>query len=160
MAPEGSRNPAQTVAIALLFVVIVFLGLRTYQVARAVLGGWGDAAGMQEVPRTRDVLGETIVTKDSLLASARPAERNPLGDPPRRRTRTRTPPPPVEVKSVIPELGALLYDTVAPMIQLKTGSSVSGWLHQGEVFQGWTVTEIQPRSATIKKGDHQVTLVP
>ena len=59
---------------------------------------------------------------------------------------------------VIPTLGGLMYDSVAPVVQLRIGSRRSDWLRPGDVFEGWRVAEVRPASVRIQKNGRTVDL--
>jgi hypothetical protein len=58
----------------------------------------------------------------------------------------------------MPILSALLFDHVNPSTQINVAGQRSGWLHQGETFQGWTVIAITSHAITITKGGETVVL--
>ena len=51
-----------------------------------------------------------------------------------------------------------MFDTVNPSVQLRLGDTSSGWLHKGDVFEGWTVIEIAENSITVEKKGRTVLL--
>jgi len=61
-------------------------------------------------------------------------------------------------KQLPPVLRALLYDTVSPLVKLSDKGVVSGWMHVGDEFKGWTIEFISSNSVTVSKNGKVVVL--
>jgi hypothetical protein len=145
------------VGFALLLLVGVFLGIRVGGAVHAVLGGRvlvsggpADTAGIAALPDG---------AKDTLIADALMGDRDPFRDPPAVRIEgggvAKASP---AIAKEPPALRALLYDNVNPSVQLSQDATISGWLHKGDSFLGWTVIEITSTSTTISRGGESVVL--
>ncbi len=58
----------------------------------------------------------------------------------------------------MPELGALLYDTINPQVQLRISGQASGWMSEGAAFQGWVVETIRPDAVTVQRQGERIVL--
>ena len=158
MAFRGTGQTAGTLAIALLLVVVAVLATRSYQAARIVLGPAraGDT-GVSHQEGNKVV--EALAWSDSLIAAADPGARNPFTSPPARRRSSNPAPATPEETPADPTLGALLFDTLQPTIQLKLRGKTSEWLNQGDTFSGWTVKDIRPQTVVLEK-DGRLLFLP
>ncbi len=149
------------IGFAVLLVLVALLGLRSRQTATTVLRAETATAG-SAVRSTEDPHGlMEIARRDSMLTAARATRSNPF-----RRGRTvapvaQTPQPentPAPEKPTEPRLLTLLYDDVGPCAQITIGSDRSGWLHEGEEFQGWNVDEIGDMAVTVSRAGRRLVL--
>ncbi len=150
--PQGPRRVGLA-GYAVLALGVALLGLSVRQTVVTVLSGgreFGAAgAGGEGGPTGWRNMG----ARDSLVEQARMGRRDPFQPPPMERAAVRVPvvqaapaPPPE------PRLGSLVYDNVAPTVQLTVGEERSGWLRPGDVFHGWTVLEITRASVRVANG--------
>jgi hypothetical protein len=112
-----------------------------------------------------DAVAQSVIPKKSssypadALSSERPT---PARDPfqyPESAIPRKQPVEPVEDKTQpLPELGALLYDTINPQVQLRISGVSSGWLSEGAVFHGWVVEAIQRDAVTVQKQGERIVL--
>jgi hypothetical protein len=149
-------------AYALILLVVIMLGFRGVMAMGSVLHGARATSINPGVSPDQgsDAVG-ALENRDSLLTSARIEGRDPFSNPviapqvtatERREAKPRQP--------EIPGLRALLYDGVKPVARLILGNSESDWLHVGESFQGWVVTDIRPNQVMISKDGQQIVLRP
>jgi len=140
-----------------LAIVCVLLGFRSYQVADAVLTAHRQTDAVVEAS-TSDKTGASEARPIAEAVPSRPCGRNPFGAPGgervvRNEETYRTAP------GEAPELRALLFDAVAPSVQISVADTLqSGWLRQGDRFMGWTVTKIERSSVTVAKAGKSVVL--
>ncbi len=101
-----------------------------------------------------------INQKASYLKQSTNTGRDPFADPPKAKPKPKSgksgskstkPKAPKPKKLHPPTLRALLYDTVNPSAKLSTKKAVSGWLHVGDEFLGWTIIEISSKTVTVSK---------
>lgn len=160
MSAETKRHLSFWIALGVLVVVGVVLGIRSKQAVTAVLAAKQSGIEVRD-PSLRQRLAEVdkMRDRDSLLATALPTSRDPFRkarSAPRSQTR------PVRDKtpevSGTPSLRALLFDNVAPTVQLSVGSVMSGWLHKGDSFHGWTVEEITSSSVRVSRDGSSIVL--
>lgn len=146
-------------SLGVLLMVLIILGLRSYQVGVLVLPSEIQSPAEATIGRAADTPMLSLAYKDSLLSTAEACDRNPFGPPPaRRRTPPRVRQEKPEPEDETPSLAALLYDNVEPAVQLKYKTSVSTWLREGESFRGWVIVEISSNSVTILKDGKSVVL--
>lgn len=154
-----SRN--HRLSIVIMFVLVGLLGMRSAKTTRVVLtpvAGTIDSV-QSLLPQGLNIMA--IGHRDSMIALAAPARRDPFRektDPPKQRvhvSRTRREQKPKRQKL---ELGALLYDNINPTAQVSIDGKRSGWLRQGDVFQGWTVAVITTDTVTLTKGRDRIVL--
>jgi hypothetical protein len=142
-----------------LLVILILLGLRSYQVGTLVLPSGTPQTTGAAVAQEADSPLLSVAHMDSILSTTESCDRNPFSAP---RGRRRPPPPPRQVdpepEEGTPSLAALLYDNVEPAVQLKYKTSFSSWLRKGESFRGWVILEISPNSVTILKDGEYVVL--
>jgi hypothetical protein len=142
-----------------LLVILILLGLRSYQVGTLMLPSGIQPTTAAAAAQEADSTMLSLAYKDSILSTTEACDRNPFSAP---RARRRTPPPvrqqDPEPEEGPPSLAALLYDNVEPAVQLKYKSSVSTWLRKGDSFRGWVILEISPNSVTILKDGESVVL--
>jgi hypothetical protein len=153
-----TRNPAQPdwvgrFSIALLLASLVVVGIRAHRTSALALYPDRNAASQPGIPK------ETPVYLTEYASSGRPM---PARDPFQYLETTiprKQPVEPVEDKTQsLPELGALLYDTINPQVQLRVSGVSSGWLSEGAVFNGWVVEAIQPDAVTVQKQGERLVL--
>ncbi len=145
------------VGMAIMLVAVLVLALRSQSTVKAVLAGPVLAAETASAPADDGLDMASIAHRDSLIAAARPVARDPFNArsvAPSTTAERRS----VEAAHVRPILSALLFDRVNPSTQINVNGQRSGWLHQGETFQGWTVTAITSDAVTITKGGDTVVL--
>ena len=130
------------------------LGLRSERAVSSVLAGPGLGVLSVDARPGRLPDRDQLASKDSLLAAAEPAGRDPFSDPPppRRPARKASPPKPKAIvvpKPPEPHLQALLYDLVDPAVQLRVKGRTSGWLPVGAEHGGWRILDITARSVVV-----------
>jgi hypothetical protein len=54
----------------------------------------------------------------------------------------------------------ILYDQIRPEVQFSVDGNLSGRLHPGQSFRGWTVMSISTRSCVVQKDGRMLTLSP
>jgi hypothetical protein len=146
------------IAYGCLVAVGVFLGLQTHRAVESVLhSGSMSSAGVRPEAESDRALFDELARKDEALAVRTDAIRDPFqttataaawgaSDVPKRERRL----PPV--------LRALLYDGRRPVVQLQSGRSQSGWLGVGDVYQGWTIDEINADSVRLSRSGSSIVL--
>jgi len=142
----------------LLVLGVALLAIRSAQTVESVLAASRRPAAASIAPAPASMGTGLLATRDSLLAESRRGPRDPFRPPP---PPPRTPErrrPPAEPTPVRPEMRALLFDKVEPSVQLRVGAAESGWLHQGDSFQGWTVVAITASSVELHSGKQTVVL--
>lgn len=153
-----TRNPAQPdwvgrISIGLLLASLVVVGIRAQRTSALALYADRDAAPQSGIPK------ETPPSLTEAASSGRPI---PARDPFQYLETTiprKQPVEPAEDETQsLPELGALLYDTINPQVQLRVSGVASGWLSKGAVFNGWVVEAIQPDAVTVQKQGERVVL--
>ena len=154
----GTQDRAFLPGFVAVLLVGSFLGIRAGEAVRMVLGVQAGAERRSSAssPAKSEPL-VAVARRDSLIAAAGAFFRDPfhpaaepvtLRPPP-----LFAPPPPIQ-----PTLRALLFDPAVPLAQIAVGSAISGWLHPGEVFQGWTVEEISAKSVRLSRAGETVNL--
>jgi hypothetical protein len=155
------RNGRDSLAgIFLLVLVGAWLGLRSGLLMLAVLGLKGQVTRVVTPPNDPSLDQASLAAaRDSLLVRARPGERDPFRGPelsdrafsPARAISQGPEAPPV--------LRASLFDNVnPPSVQISQEGETSEWLHRGDSFRGWVVSDLQPDSIRISKGGRSVVL--
>ena len=159
MEPGNGGGRSGWATLGLLLAVGLVLGFLADRAVRTVLAGHRGATESVAEPAGSAAL-RTPATEDSLLALATPGLRDPFRAPPAPRS-DRTVAAPSQAPSQLtgtPVVRALLYDNVNPTVQIGIGSVTSGWLHAGDLFQGWTVVEISSTSVRITRNGESVVL--
>ncbi len=159
MVREIREDRAFWVGYLVLLLVGVFLGLRSERTIAAVLAAHKLGVACS-TPTTQQSTFDPVrlSLRDSLLVQAQPTVRDPFHAPPAKQQPRR-----VETRPALPEipsLRALLYDKVNPSAKISIGSSLSGWLHEGDQFRGWTVADITPTSVWVSKESRVYVIRP
>ncbi|MBI5836765.1 MAG: hypothetical protein HZB25_05950 [Candidatus Eisenbacteria bacterium] len=143
---------------AALGLAVILLGGQVRQTVVDVLsvtrgtGASGPGAANAGAPAWK-----SVTARDGLVERSHMGPRDPFRLPPARSmTRERGPAAPEPAPA--PRLSSLLFDNVAPSVQLTVGEIRSGWLKAGEVFQGWTVVEIGRASVKVTDGSRTLVL--
>ncbi|MBD3162615.1 MAG: hypothetical protein GF346_09630 [Candidatus Eisenbacteria bacterium] len=160
MKSEGRRFTRFHVALGFVVIAVVVLGIRSENAATEVLTARRQGNVTPDPMLAQSIASaEMMSARDSILASSIPTGRDPFQEGTVRKPRA-TEPHPVRQAAPAPKpaLRALLYDNIAPMIQLGVGEQISGWLHKGDQFQGWTVVEITSSSVEIGRSGERVVL--
>ena len=151
-----TANRRMWAGIAFLTIITAMLALRSQQTASDVLS-YSSESNVPVVATGGDPHGLIgLAQRDSLIASAQAAKKNPFNNPnfiqdfarqvPKQKTKA-----PARRKSPEPRLLTLLHDDVNPCVQIDIGGDRSGWLHHGDSFQGWCVNEISREGVTVAK---------
>lgn len=98
--------------------------------------------------------------RDGELAQAAPPERDPFN-----RVRVSRPSRPraaqtAPAQPALPVLRMILFDEIRPEVQFSVDGDLSGRLHPGQSFEGWTVMSISTRSCVVQNGSRTLTLSP
>ena len=146
------------IGLAVMLALVLVLALRSQRTVSAVLANPAMAAASADAAPAAGggVDMVSLDRRDSLIAAAQPVARDPFSA--RRTAPTERPPRQIEAVATVPTLSALLFDHVNPSTQINVAGQRSGWLHQGETFQGWTVSAITSDAVTITKGGDTVVL--
>ncbi len=144
------------VGLAIMLALVLVLALRSQRTVSAVLANPAVAAAAPAEAVAAGVDMAALDRRDSLIAAAQPVARDPFSA--RRTQPTERAPRQIEAVATAPTLSALLFDHVNPSTQINVEGQRSGWLHQGETFQGWTVSAITSDAVTITKGGDTVVL--
>ena len=165
MNRDDRENHVFWAGFTALLLVGVFLGVRAHSAIQAVLGSWSrPAAAVARVGSVAETTAREEARRDSLVAAAPGATRDPFRPAPAASASPAGPAPRARAAPVAPleddtpVLRALLYDAVRPGVKIRVGSDESPWLYQGDAFSGWTVVEIHPNSAQFSKGPKKVYL--
>jgi hypothetical protein len=144
---------------AALLLGLLVLGVQVQRTMTAVLSlGSGAGSG------TSGDMGEeaagwgSIAARDSLIARAHVGARDPFQSGAPRVTSSPAAAESRPAPDPDPRLGSLLFDNVAPSVQLTVGPSRSGWLRQGDAFLGWKVVEVGRTSVKVAKGSRTLVL--
>ncbi len=157
MGPRGKDGRSGWTSAGLVLVVGVILGILAGRSVHGVLSGrltWETQArgGAGSAPAPAG-------DPDTLLASATVSGRDPFRPPqaprPEGLVSARQP---VQRVTEPPVVRALLYDNVNPTVQIGIGSATSGWLHIGDLFEGWTVVEITATSVRVSRDGESIVL--
>jgi hypothetical protein len=98
----------------------------------------------------------TLEAMDRRIASSAPCDRDPFSNP---QVLVATRPGGSAVEPAgSPLLRMLLYDNVSPTVQLSVGEALSGPLHVGDTFRGWTVDAIRTTSVLVSRGGETLVL--
>lgn len=129
---------------------------------------WSAVQAMTAQPPAADVPsleGSAVLVakaeaRDGKLTAAPPPERDPFN-----RVRVTRPRPERTVRQApaepaLPVLRMILYDEIRPEVQFSVGGDLSGRLHPGQSFRGWTVQSISTRSCVVQKDGRSLTLTP
>ena len=159
MVREIREDRTFWVGYLVLLLVGVFLGLRSERTIAAVLAAHKYSVACS-TPTTEQSAFDPVRLglRDSLLVQARPTARDPFHAPPAKPQPRREEKRPALPE--IPSLRALLYDKVNPSAKISVGSSLSGWLHEGDQFRGWTVVDITPTSVWVSKESRVYVIRP
>jgi hypothetical protein len=144
----------------LLAILTIFQGIRSARVVTMVLAnGRTPLAAPEFKSPEQDPISARLDRKAELLASVTPGARDPFHDPPAPRPTTSNPPRPQAPQPAKPPgLRTLLYDRIRPSVQLSSEDGSSAWLHVGDSYRGWKVTEITENSVKITQGSQIVVL--
>lgn len=160
MATKGTQNSTQRFGIVVLSGVGIFLFYHSYCATGTVMEVRSQVVTVTAAPvdaRLGDL--RSLEIRDSLLAEALPATRDPFKNaPPPLSGRTTPATATATAYRPVPILRALLFDTVNPSVQLSLGERTSEWLHKGDGFRGWTVTEITPTSVELSCQGKRIVL--
>ena len=153
MARDGIEQHAFLLAWGILLGAGIFLAVRNYQVASAVLG---DRAGMA-AGASAEADGSAGADSSFTPSAAREiskCDRNPFAEP--------------AVRVAMAEPGArpeprpvarfLMVDATDRVVQIAVGDSLSPRLRVGDRFLGWSVIAIHPSSVTVSKAGKSVVL--
>ncbi len=156
MAQDLQEKRTFRIGLAVMLVLVLVLALRSQRTVSAVLANPAVAAEAAAAVPGDDVDMASLDRRDSLIAAAQPVGRDPFSarrtEPTERVTRQ------IVAVATAPTLSALLFDHVNPSTQINVEGQRSGWLHQGETFQGWRVTAITSDTVTITKGGETIVL--
>lgn len=159
---RGGRALLFGYVIVLLMVLV--LAFRTEQTIAAVLGG-GQPPRVEAKEETAGarLLGE-IQRRYEKLAQALPVLRDPFKDPPasaqarqaaqqaaRQADQAGSPQQAEPSGPLFPTVRAIVFDQFNPSVQLTLNNEISGWLHRGDSFHGWSVTQITAQSVRVEK---------
>ena len=153
-ADNGNRR-VFWIALAAVMVLSVLMAVRSAKTASLVLSDRETVVAASASGGGQYDL-EKLAHRDSLLAAAEAAKRDPFRAPVRRVRRTVK--APVVKRIDPPTLKALIYDHVNPTARLRLGEDNSGWLKVGDTFKGWKVTEITSNSVRIAQGGKNLVL--
>jgi hypothetical protein len=134
-----------------LVAVGLVLGFRGFVVAREAVFSRPTPRSATVATSGNELLLNEITARDSIVLEARACARDPFLPPPPPASDSKGIKKPDQQPQVIvtPALVALLYDNVAPSVQLRLRTFVSPWLNEGDSFQGWTVARITPDSVVV-----------
>jgi hypothetical protein len=161
MRIRNTQNSAFALVCFALLLVVLFFGLRGRIALEA--GTYVATSSAENLRNETDHwMPDTLLInqKARYLQGAVMAERDPFGDPPKKKVQPKPkesepkstkPVKPKAVKLYPPTLRAHLFDTVNPSVKLSKGGKDSGWLHRGDEFRGWMVVEITPYGVTVSK---------
>lgn len=155
------RNGRDSLAgFYLLVLVGAWLALRSGQLMFTVLGLKRQVTpAVATAIDSRRAQASVAAYRDSLLVRARPGDRDPFRGPelpdrafsPARAISQGPEAPPV--------LRASLFDNInPPSVQISQEGATSEWLHRGDSFRGWVVSDLQPDLIRISKGGRSVVL--
>ncbi len=102
-----------------------------------------------------------VAMKDSLIASAGSVERDPflVVEAPKPKPAPRKARPAKKRRlPAPPRLTAILFEEADPMVKITVGSTVSGWLRNGEVYKGWTIVKIEETTVEVHDKHRTVNL--
>jgi hypothetical protein len=160
MSSDSRDRRLTRIGIAVMLALLAILGVRSAKTVQAVLKPVAVAAATEPAAASgvRDIAA--LGRRDSLIDSAAPNQRDPF--------RGSTDPQPRAERSgaavreraqpATPGLCALLFDNVNPTTQISIEGVRSGWLRQGDEFQGWKVAAITKDSVTMTKGGESLVL--
>jgi hypothetical protein len=149
--------------LAALLIIMAVLAFRSQQAASSVLSyrSESDVPVVATGGDPHGLLG--LARRDSLLEIAQAAKADPFHNKnftqdvarqtPRKKSNT-----PARRKMPEPKLLTLLHDDVNPCVQINVGGNRSGWLHNGDSFQGWSVNEITRDGVTVAKRSKTLVL--
>jgi len=155
MAQDLQDKRTFRIGLAVMLVLVLVLALRSQRTVSAVLAKPA-AAAVTTAGGEIGVDMASLARRDSLIVAAQLVARDPFNA---RRTRPTAQVQQREVAvTAAPSLSALLFDHVNPSTQINVEGQRSGWLHQGETFQGWTVAAITSDAVTITRGGETIVL--
>lgn len=160
MSTESREKNLTQIGIGVMLVLLAILGVRSTSTVKAVLTPLAGAAAAPALDAPTGLDLAALGVRDSLIDSAAPGRRDPFResyDPQPRAERSGVSRE-EEPQRVKPSLCALLFDNVNPTTQVSIDGVRSGWLRQGDEFQGWRVAAITKDSVTVTKGDESLVL--
>jgi hypothetical protein len=159
MRPSMSGGRSAWIGYAALALALLVLGAQVRQTVLTVLSARGGAGGVGAAATDSGTPGwRSVAERDSLVDRARMGPRDPFR-PAAVRAAVRAPgAAPAPERAPDPKLGSLLFDNVAPSVQLTIGTRRSGWLRTGEVFEGWRVVEISRVLVRVTDGTRTLVL--
>ncbi len=151
MAENGSGQRAFLMSWIVLLGVGLFLGVRSCQVASAVLSG--DRADQAAAPQSITE-GDSLASHSLAASAAPPCARNPFSEASAHVVDAEQP----RRAEHRPVARFLLVDRSDRVVQIAVGDSLSPRLHEGDKFLGWTVVAIHPSSVTVSRAGRSVAL--
>jgi hypothetical protein len=146
---KRNQRGAATVAALILLITGLFLIFRAWGAAQMVLSperAKHAAPAKEEVP-----LVQSAEERDAAIAAEGSPGRDPMHWPPAppRPPRHHKPaePPPL----VPPTVRMILFDQVRPTVRIEVEGQLSGDLHVGDSFKGWTVVSIKSGTVDVAK---------
>ncbi len=157
MGARGKESRSGMTSAGVVLVVGVILAILAGRSVQGVLSvrmtgdpPAGGAAGSAAAP---------VGDPDNSVASATVSGRDPFRPPPAPRPEGQASVrQPVQKVTEPPVVRALLYDNVNPTVQIGIGGETSGWLHIGDLFEGWTVVDITATSVRVSRDGESVVL--
>jgi hypothetical protein len=160
MSSDSRDKRLTQIGIAVMLVLLAILGVRSTRTVQAVLAPVSGTAAAAPAASQADPDIASLSRRDSLIDSAAPGRRDPFRESadPLPRVRRSGVSSDEETPRAKPGLCALLFDNVNPTTQVSIDGVRSGWLRQGDEFQGWTVAVITKDSVTMTKGGDSLVL--
>lgn len=166
---EPGKMRGISIGFGLIVAVGVFHGFRNHGIMDTVEAIQIAPADQLTYPASSMPDTSTINAKAWLVHRAEATERDPFGNPPKKISWSKpnnvksgegipAPSAPAPKKVTPPTLRALLFDTVNPSVKLTRNGEVSGWLHLGDSFGGWKISEITPAGATVERDGKAIVL--
>jgi hypothetical protein len=154
------RNERGSAVLTALVLAVsgIYLALRCWSAVQAMTAPPPRAEVAS--PEGSAALVAQAEARDGMPAQAGPPERDPFHrvrvTPPRPARTTRAAP----AEPALPVLRMILYDEIRPEVQFSVDGDLSGRLHPGQSFRGWTVRSISTRSCVVEKDGRSLTLTP
>lgn len=136
---------------ALPLAVTIFLGFRASSDMRAALVERSAPPAVSTSELWQELA--QAESRASAVTAAQMNARDPFKDPVVRAPVAQLPRPQLPPPISPPQLILLVYDAIAPTVQLMCEGVTSNRLRVGDSFHGWLIVDIKESCATLRNGD-------